>query len=103
MREGTMRSLRFLILPALLLAGVGCFSGGDSKRIDGAGSTFIDPMMQEWASIYKKETGVTVNYQAKGSGAGIGMMTEKRVNFGCSDAPLNEEQLKTCKESGGDV
>jgi len=82
--------------------GCGC-TGGAGKRLQGAGSTFIDPMMQEWTSLYQKEKGVGVNYQAKGSGAGISMMTAKEVQFGCTDAPLNEEQLKTCKEKGGDV
>jgi phosphate transport system substrate-binding protein len=60
-------------------------------------------MMQDWASAYSKAKGVEVNYQAKGSGAGIHMMTDKEVDFGCSDAPLNEEQLEKAKEAGGEV
>jgi phosphate transport system substrate-binding protein len=101
-----MRTLRAL-LPALLgvgllLFGLGC--GGERKRpLQGAGSTFVDPIMQEWAVIYKKEKSTAVNYQAKGSGAGIAMMTKKEVDFGCSDAPLNEEQLAEAKEKGGEV
>src|SRR5262249_47578678 len=74
-----------------------------STHLEGAGSTFVDPMMQEWAQIYNKEKNVQVNYQSKGSGAGINMMTEKEVDFGCSDAPLNEEQLAKAKEKNGDV
>ena len=60
-------------------------------------------MMQEWAGLYKKEKGGEVNYQSKGSGAGINMMTDKEVDFGCSDAPLNDEQIATCKSKNGDV
>ena len=89
----------------VLLTVTGCPGGGGkaTKRLDGAGSTFVDPIMQDWASLYKKEKDVNVNYQSKGSGAGINMMTDKEVNFGCSDAPLNDEQLEACKQKNGDV
>jgi phosphate transport system substrate-binding protein len=101
-----MHALRALLVAGLattvLVFGPGCT--GDGKRpLQGAGSTFVDPIMQEWASIYKKEKGISVNYQAKGSGAGIGMMTKQEVDFGCSDAPLNEEQLAAANERGGEV
>lgn len=101
-----MQTRRALFLAGLgvgmVLVGLGC--GGDRKsRLEGAGSTFVDPIMQEWASLYKKDRGVTINYQAKGSGAGIGMMTSREVDFGCSDAPLNEEQFGEAKEKGGEV
>ncbi|MGL4554203.1 MAG: phosphate ABC transporter substrate-binding protein PstS [Gemmataceae bacterium] len=87
-----------------LLAGMLALGCGDAKsRIEGAGSSFIDPMMQEWAGRYKKDKGVPVNYQSKGSGAGIKMMTGQEVDFGCSDAPLSDEQLESCRAAGGDV
>jgi phosphate transport system substrate-binding protein len=90
------------LVAASTLSSFGC--GGSGKRpLQGAGSTFVDPIMQVWASAYKEDKGVTVNYQAKGSGAGISMMTGREVDFGCSDAPLNDEQLATAKEQGGEV
>src|SRR5947209_18653106 len=99
-RRNAMPTLRTLLLaslgPAAVLFGPAC-SGERKPRLDGAGSTFVDPIMQEWASIYKKDQGVTVNYQSKGSSAGISMMTGKEVQFGCSDAPLNEEQMERAK------
>jgi phosphate transport system substrate-binding protein len=89
------------------LLALGCGGGDSTKggatRLDGAGSSFVDPMMQEWASAYNKAKGVKVNYQSKGSGAGISMMTQKEVDFGCSDAPLNKEQLAKAMDSGGEV
>jgi phosphate transport system substrate-binding protein len=95
-----MRSL-CLASFVLGLCVIGC---GESKpRLDGAGSSFIDPLMQEWASTYQKAKGVGLNYQMGGSGAGIKMMTAKEVDFGCSDAPLNEEQLKAANDSNGEV
>jgi phosphate transport system substrate-binding protein len=60
-------------------------------------------MMAEWSSVYHKEKQVEVNYQGKGSSAGVNMMTTKEVDFGCSDAPMNEEQLDKATKEGGDV
>jgi phosphate transport system substrate-binding protein len=93
-----------LLVALILLVSVGCWGGNEKKtaRLEGAGSSFVDPMMQEWASIYK-EKGVQVNYQSKGSSSGIRMMTGKEVNFGCSDAPMNEEQLAKASSAGGEV
>src|SRR5580704_15980948 len=42
-----------------------------SNNLTGAGSTFINPIMTNWASEYQKEDSVAVNYQSVGSGAGI--------------------------------
>ncbi|MFO0926665.1 MAG: phosphate ABC transporter substrate-binding protein PstS [Gemmataceae bacterium] len=101
-----MRSTRMLVTAALVgvVLGVGCFGGGGgTRRLQGAGSTFVDPIMQEWANQYEREKQVQVNYQSKGSGAGIKMMTGKEVDFGCSDAPLDDKQLAAAKEAGGEV
>lgn len=68
-------------------------SGGDNTLI-GAGSTFVYPLFSKQFSEYNKETGLRVNYQSIGSGGGIQQLTHKTVDFGDSDAPLNEEQTK---------
>ena len=94
---------------ALTMGTVGCQGSsnsggsGDSNRLDGAGSTFVDPLLQEWSNRYEKSAGIKVNYQSKGSGAGIDMMTDKKVNFGCTDAPMTDEQLAKAKSNGGTV
>jgi phosphate transport system substrate-binding protein len=67
-------------------------SSGGSSTISGAGSTFAAPVYQQWASA---QSGLTVNYQAVGSGAGITALQEKTVDFGASDPPL-----KPTDESG---
>jgi phosphate transport system substrate-binding protein len=88
----------------VVLASVGCWGSSKSTpRLQGAGSSFVDPMMQEWAAEYKKQKKVEVNYQSKGSASGVSMMTGREVDFGCSDAPLDEEQLDKAKSEGGDV
>src|SRR6185437_5236101 len=64
----------------------------DDNTILGAGSTFIYPLFSKQFSEYNKKTGIQVNYQSIGSGGGILQLTNKTVDFGDSDAPLNDEQ-----------
>ena len=66
----------------------------DDKTILGAGSTFIYPLFSKQFSEYNKKTGIQVNYQSIGSGGGILQLTNKTVDFGASDGPLNDEQTK---------
>jgi len=57
----------------------------------GAGSTFVYPLFSKMFSQY---TASKVNYQSIGSGGGILQLTNKTVDFGDSDAPLNDDQTK---------
>ena len=61
--------------------------------ITGAGATFPYPMYAKWAEVYKKETGVGLNYQSIGSSGGIKQIRAKTVTFGATDAPLKGEEL----------
>lgn len=61
--------------------------------IHGAGASFPHPIYSKWAEKYQEETGIRVNYQAIGSGGGIRQITAKTVDFGASDAPLEQEEL----------
>jgi phosphate transport system substrate-binding protein len=67
---------------------------GNSNMILGAGATFPYPLYSKMLSEYQKSTGLKVNYQSIGSGGGILQLTNKTVDFGASDAPLNEEQTE---------
>src|SRR5438045_2100069 len=97
-----MKPPPILIVLVVVFFLFGC-SRGDDKRLTGAGSTFVYPMMSKWASEYEKSTNVKINYQSIGSGGGIQQMTAKTVDFGCTDGPMNEEQLKKAKDVGGEV
>ena len=97
----TLKTAGFLVLGMSLVGVLGCGSG--KPRINGAGATFIYPMMSKWAAEYDKVKGVEVNYQSIGSGGGIQQMTAKILDFGCTDGPMNEEQLKKAHDVGGDV
>jgi phosphate transport system substrate-binding protein len=72
-------------------------------RLNASGPTFVSPMMSKWADEYDRAKGVEVNYQRIGSGGGIRQMTAKTLDFGCSDGPMNDEQLKKAQETGGPV
>jgi phosphate transport system substrate-binding protein len=62
--------------------------------INGAGATFPQPVYGKWAHKYNEVTGVKVNYQGIGSGGGIAQIKAKTVDFGGTDEPLKEEDLK---------
>src|SRR3990170_3466920 len=62
--------------------------------INGAGATFPYPLYSKWAYEYAKQTGQKLNYQSIGSGGGIKQIQAKTVDFGASDAPLSEKDLK---------
>jgi len=68
-----------------------------SGTISGAGSTFAAPVYQQWASQIK---GLTVNYQAVGSGAGITSLATKTVDFGASDPPLKPADEAAIAKNG---
>ena len=69
-------------------------TNGDDKMLLGAGGTFVYPLFSKQFSEYNKLTGLKINYQSIGSGGGILQLTNKTVDFGESDAPLNDEQTQ---------
>lgn len=88
-------------IAAVVFGLTGC--GKDVKRINGGGATFVDPIMQKWSSVYKDQKGIEIDYKKSGSGNGIQQMIAKTLDFGCSDAPMNKEQLENATKEGGDV
>lgn len=69
--------------------------------LTGAGATFPAPIYQKWFSEYQSIGSVQINYQPNGSGGGIKGVTEGTVDFGASDMPLSDDQLKAYKEKNG--
>jgi phosphate transport system substrate-binding protein len=70
--------------------------------INGAGATFPYPIYSKWFDEYqKKNPTVEINYQSIGSGGGIRQVTEGTVDFGASDGPMNDEQIKAFQEKHG--
>src|ERR671936_1055592 len=63
--------------------------------VNGAGATFPYPIYSKWFDEYAKiEPGIRFNYQSIGSGGGIRQITERTVDFGATDGPMTDEQLK---------
>jgi len=84
--------LRRLILATAMLVSVGAVA--QAADISGAGATFPYPIYAKWADAYKTKTGIGLNYQSIGSGAGIKQIKAKTVTFGASDMPLKPDDLK---------
>jgi phosphate transport system substrate-binding protein len=70
--------------------------------INGAGASFPEPIYSKWFDEYhKKDPNIQINYQAIGSGGGIKQITEGTVDFGASDGPMNDDQLKAFQDKHG--
>jgi phosphate transport system substrate-binding protein len=111
------RSYRVNARPLLSLATAGlvgalaCTSKSDSPAGDsakanaqnllGAGATFSYPLFSRWAADYLGKSGAQVNYQSKGSGAGIRQLMEMTIDFGGSDAPMTDDEMSKAK--GGPI
>jgi len=72
---------------------VAAFSPAFAQEATGAGASFPAPLYAKWAADFNKASGVKINYQSVGSGAGIKQIEAKTVDFGASDAPLKDEDL----------
>jgi len=81
---------------AITLAGFG-FAAHAQTQITGAGSTFAAPIYGKWGEAGSAATGVKLNYQAIGSGAGINQINNRTVDFGASDMPVAADQLAAHK------
>src|SRR5258708_1077979 len=88
-----------LILVAIFAAAfTACGGKGGSNseiRLQGAGATFPNPLYQKWLSEYGKlHPNVKIDYQSIGSGGGIKQIQARTVDFGASDSPMKNEDLK---------
>src|SRR6202166_630030 len=95
-----MKRLASLFLAVLALVAITVAQA--TLSINGAGATFPNPMYSKWFDDYhKKNSDIEINYQSIGSGGGIKQVTEGTVDFGASDGPMNDEQLKAYADKHG--
>ena len=73
---------------------LGLASVAQAQDITGAGASFPAPLYSKWASDYAKATGSKINYQSVGSGAGMKQIEAKTVDFGATDEPLKDADLR---------
>jgi len=83
----------FIRAAAVVLGLAAATLGARAQDITGAGATFPAPLYAQWADAYNKASGVKINYQSVGSGAGLRQIRGKTVDFGASDMPLTDAEL----------
>lgn len=87
-----------IIALSLGVAGMNPASAEEIK-LTGSGASFPFPIYGAWFKDFSKQTkGVTVDYQAKGSGAGIQDFTNNTVDFAASDAAMDDEEIAKVKQ-----
>jgi len=96
----SFKLIAWLSVLVVLVAFIGCNPGGNggsgSVSLQGAGATFPNPLYQKWLSEYGKlHPNIRIDYQSIGSGGGIKQLKEQTVDFGASDAPMKDEDLKS--------
>ena len=95
-----MKRITGLLLVVLALGGI--VLAQNALLINGAGATFPNPIYSKWFDEYHKTNGnIQINYQSVGSGAGIKQATDGTVDFGASDGPMSDEQLKAYSDKHG--
>jgi len=90
----------FGVLAAIVLsfAATSPAAAADPLMVNGAGATFPYPLYSKWFFEYSNANpGVKFNYQSIGSGGGIKQITAGTVDFGATDAPMTEEEMKALK------
>ncbi len=90
-----------ILLASFVLVALACSpSGGPAGsggpiNLQGAGATFPNPLYQKWVSEYgKAHANIHIDYQSIGSGGGIKQIQAQTVDFGASDAPMSDADLK---------
>ncbi|MEJ7616124.1 MAG: phosphate ABC transporter substrate-binding protein PstS [Pyrinomonadaceae bacterium] len=104
LRKTSQRFVLYFLAISLSLVGCSGNQSGESRpggggggmvRVQGAGATFPNPLYQKWLSEYGKlNEGVRIDYQSLGSGAGIKQIREQTIDFGATDTPMSDPDLK---------
>jgi phosphate transport system substrate-binding protein len=90
-----MRILKLLSLLVVLLTVATLATAEGQVLLNAAGATFPYPIYSKWFDLYHTaHPNVQINYQSIGSGGGIRQLQDKTVDFGASDGPMNDDQLK---------
>jgi phosphate transport system substrate-binding protein len=98
--DESMKRIAGILLITIAFAGV--LWADNALLINGAGATFPYPIYSKWFAEYHKANGaIEINYLSVGSGAGIKQVTDGTVDFGATDGPMNDDQLKAYRDKHG--
>ena len=90
-----MRGKRTLVISCIAASLAGAAAGNKPVTLFSAGSTFIYPILWHWCDEYHKlHPDILVSYEAIGSGHGINRTIAGTADFGASDSPLSDEQIR---------
>ena len=92
----------FIVSAALAAALTMGVASAQQVLINAGGATFPYPMYSKWFDEYhKKFSNIAINYASIGSGGGIAQVTAGTVDFGASDGPMTDMQLKDFQDKRG--
>jgi len=92
------------LLVVSLLVCLAAAAGAQSNPVllNAAGATFPYPMYSKWFDVYHQQhPNIQINYQSIGSGGGIRQVLAGTVDFGASDGPMTDDQIKEFKDKRG--
>ena len=95
-RNGKLVRISLVAAAAAAIAVVAVVTTGTASArtnagtVNGAGSTFVQPLVTKWEPAVQQALGITLNYNGVGSTGGVNAITQKQVQFGASDAPLTQ-------------
>src|SRR5574341_814953 len=81
-------------IAAAALGAIAASAAAAEAGVSGSGASFPAKVYSQWAEQYAKERGVTVQYQASGSSAGVRQIKARAVDFGATDVPLSTAELE---------
>jgi phosphate transport system substrate-binding protein len=90
-----------IIIAALAVLGMAVMPARAQLKLNGAGATFPYVIYSKWFDTYHTKTGIEFNYQSIGSGGGIKQVIEGTVDFGATDGPMTDAQLKDASDKQG--
>jgi phosphate transport system substrate-binding protein len=99
-----MKTVIVISLLGFIAIGAGACGTSTSAttRINGAGSTFAYPLYSKWAVAFAKlHPDVEIDYESLGSGAGISQVTDGKIDFGGTDGPMTDKQMKEFMDQRG--
>src|SRR5207342_2560051 len=84
---------------AMLLVALSAGLAPAEILINAGGATFPTPIYSKWFDEYHKKTQIQINYQSQGSGFGISAVTAGTIDFGASDRPMTDDELKKFRDT----
>jgi len=90
---------RYALCVCAVLALASTAGAEEKVRLTGSGASFPFPIYSTWFKAFSAQpNAATVDYQAKGSGAGVQDFLNKTVDFAASDSAMKQEDIDKVAE-----